>query len=204
MKEKIVAALKTKYSNLGFGAKAFEGVADYLAATVTEESQIETGIAGVENLLKAFQGDVDKRVNDAVAKAKAETPKPGDPKPAETPKPGEEMPAWAKTLMEKVEGFEKGKSKETLGQKAAAALKAKNIPEAFSKISLKNLSIDKEDDLDAWVNEIEESFTDFQKTSNQSRFDNAVNPLESAASPDSIKQDIKNWAAGKDQSNPKS
>ncbi len=60
MKTKILSQLKTKYANLGFGEKAFDGVADYLSKTVTEESQIEAAIAGVEPLLKAFQGDVDK------------------------------------------------------------------------------------------------------------------------------------------------
>lgn len=34
-------------------------MADYLSKTVTEESQIETAISGVEGLLKAFQGDID-------------------------------------------------------------------------------------------------------------------------------------------------
>lgn len=60
MKEKILSALKTKYKTLGFGDKAFEGVADYLSKQVTEESNIETAISGVESLLKAFQGDIDK------------------------------------------------------------------------------------------------------------------------------------------------
>lgn len=60
MKEKILSALKTKYSNLGFGEKAFSGVADYLVQSIAEESQIETAITGVENLLKAFQGDIDR------------------------------------------------------------------------------------------------------------------------------------------------
>ena len=61
MKDKILSALKTKYANLGFGEKAFSGVADYLASSITEEAQIETAITGVENLLKAFQGDIDKQ-----------------------------------------------------------------------------------------------------------------------------------------------
>ena len=47
MKEKILAALKTKYSNLGFGAKALDGVAAILEKSVTDESQIETAISGV-------------------------------------------------------------------------------------------------------------------------------------------------------------
>lgn len=60
MKEKILEALKTKYSHLGFGQKAFDGVAAYLEKTVADESQLETVIAGVEPLLKAFQSDIDK------------------------------------------------------------------------------------------------------------------------------------------------
>lgn len=60
MKEKILIALKNKYKQLGFGDKAFEGVADYLSTQVTEESNIETAIGGVDGLLKAFQGDIDK------------------------------------------------------------------------------------------------------------------------------------------------
>ena len=48
MKEKILVALKTKYSNLGFGAKALDGVASILEKSVTDESQIETAVSGVE------------------------------------------------------------------------------------------------------------------------------------------------------------
>ena len=69
MKAKIKTALETKYKNLGFGDKAFEGVADYLANSVTEEAGIDTAIAGVEQLLKAFQSDTDRT---RTAKAEAE------------------------------------------------------------------------------------------------------------------------------------
>ena len=57
MKEKILAALKTKYSNLGFGAKALDGVASILEKSVTDESQIETAVGGVEPFLKVFQSN---------------------------------------------------------------------------------------------------------------------------------------------------
>lgn len=60
MKEKILAALKTKYSNLGFGAKALDGVAAILEKSVTDESQIETAISGVEPFLKVFQSEADR------------------------------------------------------------------------------------------------------------------------------------------------
>lgn len=59
MKEKILVTLKMKYKTFGFSDKAFDGVADYLSKTVTEESQIETAIGGSERLLKSFQGEVD-------------------------------------------------------------------------------------------------------------------------------------------------
>ena len=79
MKDKILTALKTKFQNLGFTEKAFGGVADYLAATVTEETQIETAIVGVKPLLKAFQGDVDAHVASALTKQKAELEKKTEP-----------------------------------------------------------------------------------------------------------------------------
>lgn len=84
MKDDIKKALKTMYSNMGFGDKAFEGVAEFLATTVTEADQIETAAAGVEPLLTTFQGDVDQRVNQAVAKAKAPTTTGGEQQPPKT------------------------------------------------------------------------------------------------------------------------
>lgn len=59
MKSKILAALKTKHSDKGFGQKAMDGVAEYLSKTITDESQIETAVAGVEPLLKVFQSEAD-------------------------------------------------------------------------------------------------------------------------------------------------
>lgn len=127
MKEKILSALKTKYSNFGFSDKAFTGVAEYLAATVTEEDQIDNSISGVESLLKAFQGDIDTRVSSAVAKAKAE--KGGNnpqPKKEEDDK-GDEMPSWAKSLSDKLDKLESQKQQETLAQKWNKAVSDKGI-----------------------------------------------------------------------------
>ena len=97
MKEKILVALKTKYKTFGFSEKAFDGVADYLSKTVTEESQIETAIDGVEGLFKGFQGDVDFVRNEKSGlqkqleelKKKIENPNP-QPKPKEEKKDEQE------------------------------------------------------------------------------------------------------------------
>lgn len=117
MKKQILEALKNKYKNLGFGEKAFEGVADFLSTSITEESQIETAIAGVEGLLKAFQADADKlrteksvaekKLAELVAKATGNEPTPAiDPKSND-----DDTPAWAKSLIE---------SNKTLSDKLAA------------------------------------------------------------------------------------
>lgn len=82
MKSKILAALKTKHSDKGFGQKAMDGVAEYLLKTITDESQIETAVAGVEPLLKVFQSEADamrteigtlKQKNDELEKKTKET-----------------------------------------------------------------------------------------------------------------------------------
>lgn len=141
MKVKILAQLKTKYANLGFGDKAFDGVADYLSKTVTEETQIETAISGVESLLKAFQGDVDKvRTELAQKKTELEDLKKKSTEPIKIDPPAEDEPAWFKAWKEeqtkKIEAIEKEnqsfkaeKAKETRSAQVAAKVKELGIPD---------------------------------------------------------------------------
>ena len=143
MKEKILSALKTKYSNLGFGDKAFDGVAEFLSKTITKEEEVETGIAGVEMLLKAFQGDIDKVRTELSTKTKEledlkkKSPVPPNPEP---PKPADDEPAWFKAWKEeqtkKLEALEKEnqvfkaeKAKETRAAQIAAKVKELGIPD---------------------------------------------------------------------------
>lgn len=143
MKDKILSALKTKYKNLGFGDKAFEGVAEYLSRSVTEESQIETAIAGVETILKSFQGDIDKvrtekselqRKYDELEKSQGGTSK----KEAEP----DQMPDWFKAYKE-----EQDKKLEALQGENEKIKKEKDLASRQSFISgeLKRLGIDERD-----------------------------------------------------------
>lgn len=61
MKEKIIEALKTKYSNLGFSSKAIDGVAESLAATglITDEN-LDAVVEGQKSALSAMQSAVEK------------------------------------------------------------------------------------------------------------------------------------------------
>lgn len=72
MKTKILAALKTKYSNLGLSEKAFDGVAALLVKTVTKDEEIEGAVAesSVESLLKTIQSSVDAERTKASKAAK--------------------------------------------------------------------------------------------------------------------------------------
>ncbi len=142
MKIKILQALKTRYANLGFGDKAFDGVADYLSKTVTKEEDIETATAGVELLLKAFQGDIDKVRTELSSKTKEleDLKKKPESHKTDPPKTDPEEPAWFKTFKEeqakKLEALEKEnqtfkaeKAKETRATTVASKVKELGIPE---------------------------------------------------------------------------
>src|SRR6218665_1132140 len=131
LKGKILQTLKTRYKNLGFGEKAFDAVATLLESTVTDENEIDTAIGGVESLLKAFQGDADKRVSDALYKQK-NNKESGNQSLTEN----DEVPGWAQGLIEsnrallaKVHALENGKTTESRKETIEALLK--DTPESF-------------------------------------------------------------------------
>lgn len=166
MKEKILVALKTKYKTFGFSDKAFDGVADYLSKTVTEESQIETAIDGVEGLFKGFQGDVDYVRNEKSGlqkqldelKKKIENPNP-QPKPKEEKK--DDVPSWAqalidsnKTLSEKLAGYEQERAQAQRNAQVSAKAKEYGIPETLVPM----LNIPNYADLDTFMKDAKQTF----------------------------------------------
>lgn len=165
MKGKILVALKTKYKTFGFGDKAFDGVADYLSKTVTEESQIETAISGVEGLLKAFQGDIDTVRNEKSGlqkqldelKTKIENPNP-NPKPEEKK---DDMPAWAqalidsnKSLLTEVSTLKQEKLQATRQEQIMAKAKEYGIPKNYAK----RCAIKDDEDLDVYFKDLKQEF----------------------------------------------
>lgn len=170
MKGKILVALKTKYKTFGFGDKAFDGVADYLSKTVTEESQIETAISGVEGLLKAFQGDIDTVRNEKSGlqkqldelKNKIENP---NPNPNSNPKPEDKkddmatiianaVSAAVKPLSDKLAQFETERTQATRQEQILAKAKEYGIPENYAK----RCAIKDDEDLDAYFKDLKQDF----------------------------------------------
>ena len=162
MKEKILVALKTKYKTFGFGDKAFDGVADYLSKTVTEESQIETATSGVEGLLKAFQGDIDtvrqKQLYELRKKIENPAPNP-NPSPDEKKEDMATLIANAvsmavKPLSDKLAQFETEKAQATRQEQVIAKAKDYGIPENLVPM----LNIPEDADLDNYFKDAKQTF----------------------------------------------
>lgn len=164
MKEKLLQALKTKYKNLGLSEKILEQIAANLEVITTEETQIETAVAGVENLLKSFQSEAD-RIRTEAAKPKTDPKKDEDKKdPEPEPKPAsDEVPAWAKsliesnkTLTEKLSQIESGKTKDT--RLSILEGKIKDAPKAIKDKLIKDFSrmtFEKDEDFETYLTETE-------------------------------------------------
>jgi len=174
MKDKILSALKTKYKNLGFGEKAFEGVAVYLATTITDEANIETAIGGVEPMLKAFQSEADKlRGENTTLKTQLEAAKKTVVNPVDPPKDDhkddvDDMPKWAKTMMD---GFQKKfealeADKVTGSRKSRLDEKLKDVPESLKNMIAKNfgkMKFDSDGDFDEYLTDVSTQVEDFAK-----------------------------------------
>lgn len=166
MKEKILVALKTKYKTFGFGDKAFDGVADYLSKTVTEESQIETVVSGVEGLLKSFQGDIDtvrneksglqRQLEELKGKAGIQTIPQGG---------GEQQTDMAKIIADAIKtaiepisieltGIKQARIQEQRTAQIFAKAKEYGIPETLVPM----LKIDEKADLDTYFKEAKQTF----------------------------------------------
>ena len=165
MKEKILVALKTKYKTFGFGEKAFDGVADYLSKTVTDESQIETAIGGVEGLLKAFQGDIDtvRNAKSGLQKELDELKKKIENADKDKDKDKDkDVPAWAqalidsnKTLSEKLTAYEAEKAQAQRNSQISEVAKKYGIPEFM----LKDRNIPESTDLDTYFKDMKQEMS---------------------------------------------
>lgn len=176
MKVKILSSLKTKYANLGFGDKAFDGVAEYLSKSVTEEAQIETAISGVEVLLKSFQGDIDKvrgekttlqkQYDELKEKAEKGEGQHGKGGGKEKDKTDEEPPAWFKIHLEQQDA--KFKALEQIGinksRRTVYEEKIKELPDEMKASKLRDFdrisgTFKDDNDFNGYLTEVETDVT---------------------------------------------
>lgn len=197
MKDKILLALRNKYKNLGLGEKILEGIADVLALTTTDETQIDNAVNGVETLAKGFQSDADRIRTEAATKAKAEKEKGAEPAKAE-PTKEDETPSWAKGLIERLDRIETGKTTES--RKSILEGKLKDAaPSVKAKIlkDFQRMIFEKDEDFDSYLTETETDLTNLnQDFANQGLANGHVPPIAGAgATEKAIEADIAAWAA---------
>lgn len=209
MKVKLLQALKTKYSDLGLSAETLEGVANQLANSVKEETEIENAVAGVSPMLKAIQSEADRRANKSLSElnrlkdeVKTLNEKltgqgaggtPNEPKPN-----GDEVPSWAKSLTEKLEKLEVGYSaynaerkSDTLLQQLNSILAEKKIPSSFSNVALSGRTFKDEAEVEALAETIATQFEAFKQDSANTGFSYTA-PPQSGTPPKKDSDEIAN------------
>lgn len=182
MKEKVLAFLKGKLQ--GTSESYLNGVADFYAKTITEETEIETTLNdGVIGLLKLnagiLQTEGDRRATEATKTAvknafeKLGLDENGKPKTPPTPTtpptdPNSTEAILAKLLderlnplQEKLAGFEKEKTQSQLMGKLTSKLKEKGIPESFYKG--RNLNIENEAEIETFAASIDSDYGVFRQ-----------------------------------------
>lgn len=168
MKEKILQALKTKYSNFGLNEKAFDGVAENLSQTVKEEANIESAVAGVEWVLKAIQAESDRERG---AKAQLEKQleelkkKPTEEDETKDTTQEGEAPAWAKAILEENKALKEAFTNlqtSSISKTRAESLESilKGTSETFSKATKSSFELLKDADdekFSSWLENIKET-----------------------------------------------
>ena len=175
MKKQIIAFLKTQLP--GVQDSYINGVAEFYSKTIIEEKDIETVLT--KNTIEALkysseelQKEGDRRATTAVKTYQDKHGLTEDGKPVkvvEPPKPGaEEVPAWVKDLQtriqsldEKFKNTEKEKTFTSLSGKVTEALKAKGIPNEYSKGRI--TAIETEEQIDQLVGTIETDYQGFMQ-----------------------------------------
>lgn len=101
MKEKIFQALKLAYVNLGLSDEILQGQADALAAIgLVTDDNLATVVQGQKAFLASLQSGIDKRVTDAVNKAKEKEAASGGEQNKQQPN---EEPEWFKQYKQQQE-----------------------------------------------------------------------------------------------------
>jgi hypothetical protein len=181
MKEKIIAAIKAKFPAINLSKKRLESIAAIIEKKVIDD---ETKIDATLDSFNEFSpiADIAKQddaLRNAEAKLKAaQTPKdkddkddkPKDDKP-ETPELPDDTPPYIKKLMEgfqtlstQVQAIQGEKQKGTIRAKVSDMLKDEKgvlkVPESYWG---KRVIPEKEEDLQAFVTEVETDYTGFTK-----------------------------------------
>lgn len=190
MLETILKALKTKYANLGLSEAVLKVVAERLATTVKEETEVTDAVESVSGEMKVYQSledrnrtlakenetlkGTDQAAKDQAAKDKAAQE--AKDKAAGKDKPGEEVPAWAlalieqnNTLAEKVNGMSAEKINKTNEEKLTSKLKELGVNENFYALQIEGKTFTNDEDINSFAEKVKASSDAFLQSTNDER-----------------------------------
>jgi hypothetical protein len=189
MKEKLLAALKTKFQ--GVQDATLDRIATKKAETITEEDQIQNVVDGLK-MDDIIQSETDFRVSQASKTAREKAVreyeekhnlKDGKPQKAEDPPedpPGdddEKIPKWAQGLIKEnkelkttLQGITKSQEVGTKKEQALKIMAESKIPEKLREKWVGRIILDSDTPLEDQVKELETEFVDLQ----QETINNAV------------------------------
>ncbi len=207
MKEKIFAALKTTCGNTtSISDKTLEKMAEAMAVTVKEESQIEAAIEAQKPILQEFNGNINHVAAEAVKKVKpekpidSEDPKKGPGRPKKNVDPDnsdddEKIPKWAEKILtdqtelkKKIETQEQEKTLTALAEKVKAHDKLKDIPASYLKG--RNLVPKSEAEIDQLVATIESDYKGFKQEMAERGVVISVPPTGGGQTGDKVSPDV--------------
>lgn len=207
MKTKIKEALKTKYQNLGFGDKAIDGVADFLSRSVTKEEDIEATVTGAETLLKAFQGDADKRVTDAVSKEKIkwqQEHREPEHKTDPVTKTGDDEPEWVAKILQshdamtkRMDAMEKTNTMQGQHARMKAKLSDAKVPEIFYKNQIAGKAFKDDTEMDQFTNELVTGWEEVRQNLADQGLGQAHKPILGGATKEGVSQRVKDYLEAK-------
>jgi len=204
MKEKILIALKTKYTNLGLSAETLEGVANQLAAFVKEDAGVDAAVAGAESMLKSIQSFADSRAANSkteaerlkaeIAAAKQKLEEYEKQKPVE--KPTDEVPPYIKAMLDRMEtleasitNFNAERQSQSLTDKLTGLLSEKKVPESYFKIATAGRQFKDETEVQALADLVVKQYEVFKQDSANTGFSFTA-PPENGMQPKSDSDDL--------------
>jgi hypothetical protein len=182
MKEKLLAALKTKFQ--GVQDATLERIATKKAETVTEEDKVQTVVDGMKyddiiqsetdfRVQQASKTAREKAVKEYEEKHKLKDGKPQEKKedPPEDPKDdGEKIPKWAqglikenKELKESISGMTKNGEIESKKAQALGVMAKSKIPEKLHSKWANRLDYESDTPMEEQITELETEYVDLQQ-----------------------------------------
>ena len=175
MKEKIAAALKTKYQRFGLSNEAIDRIASAKEKTVTSEDAIEGGIADTETmgliaieLMKMRDKEISNKTDlqrafDTYKEKNPEGGEPNPPAPLEQPKEMPE-PEWAKALRERFEREDREKADKIVRESVMTRLKNEGCTNpGILKSTMKGFTLQKDETEDAAVERLKTDYNSSYK-----------------------------------------